>query len=56
MAALFLLREKAIKPLLAAAQQPRRTRPPQNPTPLDIHYQSIRESMRGVFKELGIAA
>ena len=48
MAALVVLRDKAIKPLLAAAVQHRRTRRPQNPTPLDIHYQTIRESMRGV--------
>ena len=45
-----------IKPLLAAAQQHRRSRRPQNPSPLEIHYQTIRASMRGVFYELGIAA
>jgi hypothetical protein len=56
MAALLVLHDKAIKPLLAAAQQHRRSRPPQNPAPLDIHYQAIRASMRGVFHELGIAA
>src|SRR5215813_7649870 len=56
MAALVVLRDRAIKPLLAAIVQHRRTRRPHNPTPLDIHYQTIRESMRGVFKELGIAA
>jgi hypothetical protein len=56
MAALLVLRDKAIKPLLAAAQQHRRSRRPQNPSPLDIHYQTIRASMRGVFHELGIAA
>jgi len=55
-AALLVLRDKAIKPLLAAAQQHRRSRRPQNPRPLDIHYQAIRESMHGVFDELGIAA
>ena len=57
MAALLVLREKTLKPLLAAAAEyRRRIRPPQNPTPLDIHYQSIRENMRGIFHELGIAA
>ena len=55
-AALLLLREKAIKPLLAAAQQFRPTRGPQNPRPLDTHYHSIYASMQGVFQELGIAA
>jgi hypothetical protein len=55
MAALVVLRDKAIKPLIAAAQQ-HRSRRPQNPSPLDNHYQTIRASMRGVFHELGIAA
>jgi hypothetical protein len=55
MAALLVLRDKAIKPLLAAAQQHRRSRRPQNPSPLDLHYQTIRASMRGVFHELRIA-
>ena len=56
MAALVVLRDKAIKPLLAAAQQRRQTRRPQNPSPLDIHYQTMRAGMRGLFHELGIAA
>ncbi len=56
MATLVVLRDKAIKPPLAAAQQNRRSRRPQNPSLLDIHYQTIRASMRGVFHELGIAA
>src|SRR5437016_2447930 len=55
-AALLLLRDKAIKPLLAAAQQLRPTRGPQNPRPLDTHYQTIYAGMQGVFQELGIAA
>jgi len=56
MAALIVIRDKAIKPLLAAAQQHRRSRRPQNPSPLDIHYQKLRLDMQGVFHELGIAA
>ena len=56
MAALLVLLDKAIKPLLAAAQQHRRSRPPQNPAPLDIYYQAMRASLCGVFHELGIAA
>jgi len=55
-AALLVLRDKAIKPLLAAAQQRRPSRGPQNPTPLDAHYDAVRAGMRGVFHELGIAA
>ena len=54
--ALVVLRDKAIKPLLAAAQELRPTRGAHNPTPLDAHYDALRAAMRGVFHELGIAA
>jgi hypothetical protein len=54
--ALVVLRNKAIKPLLAAAQELRPRRGAQNPTPLDAHYDAVRAAMRGVFHELGIAA
>jgi hypothetical protein len=54
--ALIVLRDKSIKPLLAAAQGQRPPRGAQNPTPLDAHYAVIRTAMRGVFHELGIAA
>jgi hypothetical protein len=53
MVALTVLRNKAIKPLLAATQQLRPSRGAQNPTPLDSHYQTIRTGMQAVFKELG---
>jgi len=56
MAALILLREKIIKPLLAAAQAVRKARRPKNPTPLDLHYECVRVGMQGVFHELGLAA
>ena len=56
MAALVVLRNKAIKPLLAAAQQLRPTRGAQNPRPIDTYYQAIRVGMQGVFDELGLAA
>ena len=56
MVALTVLRNKAIKPLLAATQQLRPSRGAQNPTPLDCHYQTIRTGMQAVFKELGLAA
>ena len=55
-AALVVLRDKAIKPLLAAAQQLRPSRGAHNPAPLDAHYDAVRAAMRGVFDELGIAA
>jgi hypothetical protein len=55
-AALVVLRDKAIKPLLASVQQLRPSRGAHNPRPLDAHYHAVRAAMRGVFHELGIAA
>ena len=55
-AALLVLRDKAIKPLLAGVQQRRPSRGAQNRTPLDAHYDAVRTAMRRVFDELGIAA
>jgi hypothetical protein len=54
--ALLVLREKAIKPLLAAAQDITPVRGGQNPRAIDRHYQDLRLAMKGVFGELGIAA
>jgi hypothetical protein len=51
-----VLRNKAIKPLLAAAQGLRASRGAQNPTALDSHYETIRTAMHAVFQELGMAA
>ena len=56
MAALIVLRNKAVKPLLAAAPELRPTRGAQNPRPLDTHYDTIRMAMRSIFQELGLAA
>ncbi len=56
MTALLVLRDKAIKPLLAAAQPLRPRRGPHNPKPIDRHYAAIQTAMRGVFHELGLAA
>jgi hypothetical protein len=56
MAALVVLRNKAIKPLLAAAQDLRPSPGAQNPKALDTHYETIRTAMRGVFHPLGLAA
>jgi hypothetical protein len=55
-AALVVLRNKAIRPLLAAARELRPARGPQNPQALDTHYDAIRVAMQGVFHELGLAA
>ena len=54
--ALVVLYEKAIRPLLAAAQQIQPSRGPQNPTALDHHYETVRAAIAGIFRELGIAA
>ena len=56
MMALLVLRNKAIKPLLAAARPLRPARGAHNPKPIDAHYQTIRVAMHGVFHELGLAA
>ena len=56
MAALVVLRNKAIQPLLVAAQDLRPSRGAQNPQALDTHYATIRTAMQGVFQELGLAA
>src|SRR6266481_4345355 len=56
MTALLVLYDKAIKPLLAAAQPLRPTRGAHNPKPIDLHYDAIQAAMRGVFQELGLAA
>ena len=54
--ALVVLRNKAIKPLLAAARPLRPSRGAHNPKPLDAHYHALQLAMQGVFHELGIAA
>ena len=55
--AVVVLRDKVIKPLLAAACQPRRRgRPPSNLTAIDQHYHTLRGTMSQLFQELGIAA
>jgi hypothetical protein len=53
--ALLVLREKIIRPLLAACGQPD---PPSlaNPTPIDRHYENLRADMRDLFVELGMVA
>jgi hypothetical protein len=55
-AALVVLREKAIRPLLAAAQEIRPSRGSQNPTALDRPYEAVRVSMAGILRELRVAA
>jgi len=54
--ALLLLREKIIRPLLAASSRPQPPSQPAHPTPTDHHYESLRSGMRLLFTELGMAA
>ena len=56
MTALVVLREKVIRPLLAASTRPEPQSKLSNPTPIDQHYENLRASMRSLFTELGVAA
>ena len=56
MTALVVIREKVLKPLLAASIQ---LAPPSTlnyPTPIDRHYEKLRTEMRGLFTALGMVA
>jgi len=54
--ALWVLRDKVIKPLLAGTCQFKRGRPPHIRTRLDQHYHTLQRDMRNLFQEFGIAA
>jgi len=56
MAALLVLREKVIRPLLAASQRPDSQIKPNHPTPVDHHYEHLRCGMRDLFTALGMVA
>ena len=56
MAALLVLRDKVVRPILAAAQPLRPSRGNQNSTPIDRHYETMLLAMQEIFHELGIAA
>jgi hypothetical protein len=56
MTALVVLREKVIRPLLAASRQPESQTKPNHPTPVDQHYEHLRVGMRDLFTALGVAA
>ena len=55
-AALFILRDHVIAPLLAGVRSPRLGRKPATWTPADRHYEQLRIRMQPLFQELGIAA
>jgi len=56
LAALLILREQVIKPVLAGVCRPKRGRPPKNLHPLDLHYQKLQREMLATFQTLKIAA
>jgi len=56
MTALVVLREKVIKPLLAASQRPESQTKPYHPTSVDHHYEHLRVGMRSLFTALGMVA
>jgi hypothetical protein len=56
MTALAVLRDKVLKPLLAASCHPNLRPEPDNSGPLDRHYENLRCGMRGLFGAVGIAA
>jgi len=55
MTALFVLREKVIKPVLAGAGKPKRGPKPKYQSQIDLHYASIQTEMRNLFQTIGIA-
>lgn len=56
LAAVVVLRDHVIKPVLAAVDHPTPVPRAQHPTALDRHYDALRVSMHAVFQELGVAA
>ena len=56
LAALLILREQVIKPVLAGVCRPKRGRPPKNLHPLDGHYQKLQCEMLATLRTLKIAA
>ncbi len=56
LAALLILREKVIKPVLAGAGRPKPGRPPKRIHPLDMHYENLQRELRRTFETLGLAA
>ena len=55
MTALFVLREKVIKPVLAGAGKTRRGRKLKYQSQVDIHYANLQTEMRNLFQTIGLA-
>ena len=56
MTALVVLREKVIRPLLAASHRPDSPTKPNHPTPVDQHYEYLQAGIRNLLTALGVAA
>ena len=56
LAALMVLREHVIRPLLAASTCPKTDSKLLNPSRIDQHYENLRVGMHQLFTELGVAA
>ena len=54
--ALLVLREKVIRPLLAATKRPEPQSKLMNPTTIDHYYEALRTDMQNLFHALGVAA
>ena len=55
-AALAILREKILRPILAGVGKPKMGRKPKNWAPIDEHYETIRRDMFTLIQDLRIAA
>lgn len=55
-AALVILREKVLRPILAGVGKPRMGRKPKTWGPIDEHYEAIRQNMFTLMDDLRIAA
>jgi transposase len=56
LAALLILREKVIRPVLAGVCKPRPGRPPKIIHPLDLHYQNLQREMHRTLQDLALVA
>jgi hypothetical protein len=55
-AALVILREKILRPILAGVGKPKMGRKPKNWSSIDEHYEAVRQDMFTLMEDLRIAA
>jgi hypothetical protein len=56
LAALLILRERVLKPVMTGVCRPIRSRPPKNIHSLDLHYQALQREMLSTLQDLKLAA